>query len=510
MVVVGGVTRLTHSGLSIVEWQPLVGTLPPLDDADWAADFDKYKLTPEFRLRNHDMTLDGLQGHLLVGVLPPPARARSSAWSSSCPCSGSGARAAGPAARAEARGHLRARGAAGRDGLVHGEERPGGRSAREPVPARPRTWASRSSSSRPCSGSALGLLRPRAHGRARALRRGAASRLPPGVRDGAHGRARRRHPRRLRLQHLAAHERRTGSRPRLMIEPWWTNFGYNMATVQFVHRTLALVVLACAWLLAWRVLASPRGEWRIARRRRHAGPGGARAGVAGHRHAPRRGAGGPRCRAPGRRGCRPRCRALACPLASLVLPTSVRRRMVAAEAWDCVSNFRARKRDRRDGPRQFGLANTRLRPNCHPRRDGGAALCRPDGRVPRNSKRNPYPGPPWTQRGALGNRHDSSLPRRHCLRTTGMSRGRCDHSMRFHGAHREAAGKSITILGTRPSRASKRSDLACRWVEICGQTVWLAANFRAPIRRSRLRAQDRDRLSPIPVSPLRRSTGMLP
>ncbi|HQZ46424.1 MAG TPA: COX15/CtaA family protein, partial [Usitatibacteraceae bacterium] len=36
----------------------------------------------------------------------------------------------------------------------------------------------------------------------------------------------------------------------------WRNFGYNMATVQFVHRTLALVVLAGAWILAWRVLAS--------------------------------------------------------------------------------------------------------------------------------------------------------------------------------------------------------------------------------------------------------------
>jgi cytochrome c oxidase assembly protein subunit 15 len=43
----------------------------------------------------------------------------------------------------------------------------------------------------------------------------------------------------------------------LLIEPWWRNFGYNMATVQFVHRTLALVVLAAAWIVAWRVLASP-------------------------------------------------------------------------------------------------------------------------------------------------------------------------------------------------------------------------------------------------------------
>jgi cytochrome c oxidase assembly protein subunit 15 len=62
MVVVGGVTRLTHSGLSIVEWQPLVGTLPPLNDADWQTTFDKYKLTPEYRLVNPDMTLDGFKG----------------------------------------------------------------------------------------------------------------------------------------------------------------------------------------------------------------------------------------------------------------------------------------------------------------------------------------------------------------------------------------------------------------------------------------------------------------
>jgi cytochrome c oxidase assembly protein subunit 15 len=43
----------------------------------------------------------------------------------------------------------------------------------------------------------------------------------------------------------------------LLIDPWWMNFGYNMATVQFVHRTLALTVLACAFALAWRVLRAP-------------------------------------------------------------------------------------------------------------------------------------------------------------------------------------------------------------------------------------------------------------
>src|SRR5260221_7656799 len=62
MVVVGGVTRLTHSGLSIVEWQPIVGTIPPLDDAQWEETFAKYRATPEFRLRNHDMKLAAFKG----------------------------------------------------------------------------------------------------------------------------------------------------------------------------------------------------------------------------------------------------------------------------------------------------------------------------------------------------------------------------------------------------------------------------------------------------------------
>src|SRR5436190_13673174 len=48
MVVVGGVTRLTHSGLSITEWQPIVGTLPPLGDAEWNEAFRKYQATPEY------------------------------------------------------------------------------------------------------------------------------------------------------------------------------------------------------------------------------------------------------------------------------------------------------------------------------------------------------------------------------------------------------------------------------------------------------------------------------
>lgn len=60
-LIIGGITRLTHAGLSIVEWQPLIGALPPLTEAHWQELFAKYQLTPEFRLRNHDMTLAGFQ-----------------------------------------------------------------------------------------------------------------------------------------------------------------------------------------------------------------------------------------------------------------------------------------------------------------------------------------------------------------------------------------------------------------------------------------------------------------
>ena len=61
IVVVGGVTRLTHSGLSITEWQPIVGTIPPLSDADWSAAFAKYQLTPEYQQVNKGMTLPEFQ-----------------------------------------------------------------------------------------------------------------------------------------------------------------------------------------------------------------------------------------------------------------------------------------------------------------------------------------------------------------------------------------------------------------------------------------------------------------
>lgn len=58
MVMVGGATRLTESGLSIVEWQPVTGVVPPLTEADWQREFDKYKKIPQYQTLNPRMTLE--------------------------------------------------------------------------------------------------------------------------------------------------------------------------------------------------------------------------------------------------------------------------------------------------------------------------------------------------------------------------------------------------------------------------------------------------------------------
>ncbi len=62
MVVIGGMTRLTESGLSITEWQPIVGALPPLSDADWQTLFAKYRQSPQFQKIHPDLTLAGFKG----------------------------------------------------------------------------------------------------------------------------------------------------------------------------------------------------------------------------------------------------------------------------------------------------------------------------------------------------------------------------------------------------------------------------------------------------------------
>ena len=62
MVVLGGFTRLTESGLSMVDWRPATGWLPPFAEADWQAKFDAYRSSPEYRKVNQGMTLDAFKG----------------------------------------------------------------------------------------------------------------------------------------------------------------------------------------------------------------------------------------------------------------------------------------------------------------------------------------------------------------------------------------------------------------------------------------------------------------
>ena len=74
MIVVGGATRLTESGLSITEWKPVTGTLPPLSQADWQIEFEKYKAIPQYEILNKGMGLESFKqiywwewGHRLLG-----------------------------------------------------------------------------------------------------------------------------------------------------------------------------------------------------------------------------------------------------------------------------------------------------------------------------------------------------------------------------------------------------------------------------------------------------------
>ncbi len=62
MVWVGGLTRLTESGLSIVDWRPVTGAIPPITDADWQAELEKYRSSPQYQLVNKGMTIEEFKG----------------------------------------------------------------------------------------------------------------------------------------------------------------------------------------------------------------------------------------------------------------------------------------------------------------------------------------------------------------------------------------------------------------------------------------------------------------
>jgi len=74
IIIIGGLTRLTDSGLSMVDWRPILGILPPFNNNQWLDVFNDYKLTPEFLYVNKNMTLEDLNiffgGNGFIDFLP--------------------------------------------------------------------------------------------------------------------------------------------------------------------------------------------------------------------------------------------------------------------------------------------------------------------------------------------------------------------------------------------------------------------------------------------------------
>ena len=67
-VILGGITRLTGSGLSITEWNVITGTLPPMNERQWIEEFDKYKRTPQYQLLNADFVLRDFKFIFFLGM----------------------------------------------------------------------------------------------------------------------------------------------------------------------------------------------------------------------------------------------------------------------------------------------------------------------------------------------------------------------------------------------------------------------------------------------------------
>ena len=269
IVVVGGVTRLTHSGLSITEWQPIVGTLPPVSDADWASAFAKYQLTPEYLQVNKGMSLPEFQRifwweyfHRLLGRLIGFAFLVPFLWfwlRRKIP-RGYGARFAAIFALGAAQGAL------GwymvRSGLVD-----------DPRVSQFRLTAHLGLAFLIFAAmfwAALSLVAPRQGDSDRTGNAGASIRfgasavallvfiqvlsggMVAGIRAGF---AYNTFP--LMNGDIVPPEI-------LSLDPWWSNFFYNMATVQFDHRLLAWTLAIAIPLLWWKVTRA-RGASRRAR-----------------------------------------------------------------------------------------------------------------------------------------------------------------------------------------------------------------------------------------------------
>ncbi|MGE5740255.1 MAG: COX15/CtaA family protein [Betaproteobacteria bacterium] len=256
MVVVGGVTRLTHSGLSITEWQPIVGTLPPLSAADWNDAFAKYQLTPEFRDVNHAMTLAEFKrifwweyAHRLLGRVIGLVFAVPYVWflaRGRIP-----RRLAWPLAGVFMLGGLQ--GAVGwlmvQSGLVDDPRVSPFRLTAHlglafaifgamlwialslAFPAREKASATNRAALRRFAGAvaALVFVMVLSGGFVAGIRAGFAYNTFP-----------------LMQGHVVPPEL-------MLLEPWWKNFFWNMATVQFDHRVLAWLLAGAVPLLWWRV-----------------------------------------------------------------------------------------------------------------------------------------------------------------------------------------------------------------------------------------------------------------
>ena len=271
MVVVGGVTRLTHSGLSITEWQPIVGTLPPLNDAQWQQAFSRYQQTPEYSQVNRGMSLAEFKGifwweyfHRLLGRAIGVVFLLPLLWFIA-------RRAIPPGYTSKlfaifVLGGLQ--GAMGwymvKSGLVDDPRVSqfrltahlvlallifaamfwAGLSLIFPQRAMPTTAAQRSVRQFAFGFAGLVLLMAVTGGFVAGIRAGFAYNTFP-----------------LMNGNVLPPEL-------FMLEPWWKNFFYNMATVQFDHRLIAWALAALAPVLWWRLFTTP-GLSRRARRGGH-------------------------------------------------------------------------------------------------------------------------------------------------------------------------------------------------------------------------------------------------
>jgi heme a synthase len=260
LIVVGGVTRLTHSGLSITEWQPIVGTLPPLSEAQWDAAFAKYQATPEYRQVNRDMSIGAFRrifwweyAHRLLGRLVGIAFIAPLLWFAA---RGKLPSAPGLAAKLAGIFVLGAlQGALGwymvQSGLVD-----------DPRVSQLRLTAHLGLALLIFAAMfwmALTLLRPPrpADARIRPLFRAAASLaglvfvmalsggLVAGIRAG------------FAYNTFPLMNGNVVPPEIMLIRPWYMNFVHNMATVQFDHRLLAWTLLALVPIWWWRVRATP-------------------------------------------------------------------------------------------------------------------------------------------------------------------------------------------------------------------------------------------------------------